>query len=86
MTKKTGTFSLTRKYVRILGRTHTGHVEFSFAIGEPDLMVELILPEAAFKEFCDANHVIFLTDNPNLPEADQDWAWSLRDATQQRFK
>ncbi|RTL47481.1 MAG: phenol hydroxylase [Rhodocyclaceae bacterium] len=80
-------FSLDKRYVRILGRTSTGHIEFSFAVGEPELMVELVLPEAAFKEFCEANRVIMLGDEAPKGEGDaREWDWSLRDATKQRFK
>lgn len=44
-------------FVRLRKIRGDGFVEFDFAIGEPDLSVELILPSAAFHEFCRANHV-----------------------------
>ena len=40
----------------------TGMVEFDFSIGDPELYVEMILPEQAFLEFCVTNSVRFLTE------------------------
>lgn len=84
---KTKVFSTDKKFVRVLGKTEKGLIEFSFSIGEPELSAELILPEDAFKEFCETNKVILLSDEaPDGQEENQDWSWSLRDATHQRFK
>ena len=44
-------------FVRLRKVRGDGFVEFDFAIGEPELSVELVLPVAAFHEFCRANHV-----------------------------
>jgi len=57
---------VTRKYVRI---TDAGDdfVEFDFAIGWPDLSVELVLPRAAFEEFCARNAVTFLDSGAGEP-------------------
>jgi phenol hydroxylase P0 protein len=55
-----------RRYVRVRN-THDGFVEFDFAIGDPQLYVELILTEGAFEEFCEANQVQIL----NEEEAEQ---------------
>jgi hypothetical protein len=41
-------------------RRPDGFIEFEFAIGDPELAVELMLPESAFHEFCLANEVIVL--------------------------
>lgn len=65
-------------------------VGFEFAIGEPALFVELMMPAAAFKEFCAVNQVTLLApegkqQNEN-GEQQNDWDWSLRKATHQRFK
>ena len=49
------------RFVRLRQVRADGFVEFDFAIGEPDLLVELILPVAAFHEFCRANQVIRIT-------------------------
>ena len=48
-------------YVWIAHRTEEGFVEFDFALGDPSLYVEMILPEEAFEEFCERNRVVFLT-------------------------
>ena len=50
-----------RRFVRFHRLTERGFVEFSFGIGSHDLMVDLVLPLAAFREFCRANHVVQLT-------------------------
>jgi phenol hydroxylase P0 protein len=54
---------VTRRFVRITARQHD-IVEFDFAIGWPELSVELVLPRAAFDDFCARNQVIFLDENP----------------------
>ena len=46
-----GRFDATKRYYRLRQVRDDGHVEFEFAIGEPDLSVELILPRAAFDDF-----------------------------------
>jgi len=47
----------TRRFVRVIEERTDGLVAFEFAIGWPELAVELLLPAAAFAEFCAANHV-----------------------------
>lgn len=73
----------TRKFVRVLG--HRGKeggpgrfVEFSFAIGDPELAVELILPESSFAQFCRDNEVTLLEGEAPRHEGDMDW--TLHDA------
>ncbi|HHN67211.1 MAG TPA: phenol hydroxylase [Thermopetrobacter sp.] len=56
------TFNPAARYVRITRVRDNGLVEFDFAIGEPTLYVELMLPRAAFDEFCERNAVTFLSD------------------------
>ena len=54
-----------------------------FAIGEPEVFVEMLLSPAAFTEFCATNQVDMLP--PRDPDAvPDDWDWRLADAT--RFK
>jgi phenol/toluene 2-monooxygenase (NADH) P0/A0 len=50
------------RYVRERERDGRGFVHFDFAIGDPELAVELILPAAAFADFCRRNHAIRLHD------------------------
>lgn len=49
----------TKRYVRVLERRADGLVSFEFSIGWPELAVELMLPAAAFDEFCCQNQVIW---------------------------
>lgn len=44
-------------WVEVLGATGSGLVEFSYCVGSSDLCVQLLLPEAAFKEFCLQNTI-----------------------------
>ena len=46
------------RYVRLKQVRPDGFVEFEFAIGSPDLAVELILPIDAYREFCRHNDAI----------------------------
>jgi phenol hydroxylase P0 protein len=45
------------RFVRVTERRPDGLVAFEFAIGWPELAVELLLPAPAFEEFCTANRV-----------------------------
>ena len=47
----------TRRYVRVTEERADGLVAFEFAIGWPELSVELLLPADAFEEFCATNRV-----------------------------
>ncbi len=78
-------FDVNQRYVRIINKRAGGLVEFEFSIGEPEMMVELVMPQDAFDAFCAHNHVVFLADKPAAPENDE-WSWNLRDATHQRFR
>lgn len=46
-----------RRYVRVTEHRADGLVAFEFAIGWPELCVELLLPAPAFAEFCATNRV-----------------------------
>ncbi|WP_424191871.1 phenol hydroxylase subunit [Ampullimonas aquatilis] len=74
-----------RRFVRVYGERSNGFVEFEFAIGEPEIFVEMILGREEFAEFCTTNAVELLSAR----DADlmtNDWDWKLSDATQTRFK
>jgi hypothetical protein len=47
-----------KRWVNVLRKTENGFVEFEFFVSDVDLCIELILPEAAFKEFCLNNHIV----------------------------
>lgn len=82
-TGQTTMFDATRRYVRVRARRSDGFIEFEFSIGDPDLAVELMLPESAFHEFCLANEVIVL----DPATSDQgDWVSRLNDASRQGFE
>lgn len=49
-----------KRWVRILRETENKFVEFEFFVSDQDLFVELILPVAAFRDFCTSNRVGFM--------------------------
>ena len=53
-----GAFDRLTKYIRVRSQPGERFVEFDFAIGDPDLFVELVLPRPAFEAFCQANSVV----------------------------
>lgn len=61
----------TRRYVRVRGQCH-GLVEFDFAIGEPELFVELLLSPEAFAEFCETQQAIVLDTPAAAPDPDSE--------------
>ncbi len=46
-----------KRRARVTAVTPPGFVQFEFSIGSLDLSVDLILPRAAFDEFCRSNKV-----------------------------
>ena len=50
------------RYVRVRDVIDDRFIEFDFAIGEPSLYVELVLPKDAFEAFCRHNNVTMMTD------------------------
>jgi len=80
---------LNRKFVRLIERRPDGFVEFEFAIGDPELYAEMLLPAEAYTSFCDSNKVTFLGPRPEAAEGEvegSDWNWNLHQATHQRFR
>ena len=49
-----------KKFVRVTGVRSARYVEFEFSVNDADLTVELILPFAAFEEFCALQEVVRL--------------------------
>ena len=70
-----------KRYVRVRKVIRDEFVEFDFAIGEPSLYVELVLPKSAFESFCQHNHVIMMTDEEaEAVEADMEkWRYGEPD-------
>ena len=54
------------RYVRVRRVVDEKFIEFDFAIGDPSLYVELILPKPAFDAFCEHNSVVIMTDEQAL--------------------
>ena len=52
------------RFVRVIERRADGLVAFEFSIGWPELAVELMLPAAAFDDFC-ARHEVIWRDAPS---------------------
>lgn len=82
-------FDPQRKFIRVLRSRPDGMVEFEFAVGEPGLFVEMVMPQAAFEQFCRDQSVT--PTHGALPEAaagtqDHEWDWSLRAAREQHFR
>lgn len=49
------------RYFRVRSPANARFVEFDFAIGDPSLFVELVMPPAAFESFCRSNEVVQMT-------------------------
>jgi len=94
-------FNPANKFVRVIELRKDGFVEFEFAIGEPELFCEMIMPASAFDEFCQINRVLFLDPHPcgeacdvkvgadgltDQQEGGLPWNWTMRDATHRRIK
>lgn len=62
-------------HVRILGTRAGKFIEFEFSLGDGLLAVELILPPAAFAEFCRARGADVLPPDPETAETVERMAW-----------
>ncbi len=69
-----------KRYVRITSRDRPGFVEFNFSLGDPALYLEMILPTAAFTEFCRDNQVTFLGDKEAAAVDKQQAKWQYGEA------
>lgn len=77
---------ISRRFVRVTGEHKNGFIEFDYAVGEPEVFVELVLPSDAFEDFCEINHVELLPSEHTLNDQKQDWEWRISDATKVRIK
>lgn len=50
-------------FVRVTGEQAGRFVEFEFAVGDPALSIEMILPRGAFDEFCARHGAVRLSDD-----------------------
>lgn len=55
-------FTALKRYVRVRQVVDDRFIEFDFAIGDPSLYVELVLPRPAFEVFCQHNRVEMMTE------------------------
>lgn len=89
MENKEAGVDLSRKFVRVIEHRKDGFVEFEFALGDPELFAEMLLPSAAYESFCQSNAVIVLEPRTAAEQAEangSDWNWNLHQATHQRFR
>lgn len=63
------------KYVRVRSEPDARFVMFDFAIGDPKLFVELVLPHKSFKEFCANNEVIPMSEVQMAINDDEEDKW-----------
>lgn len=67
------------RYIRVRSEPGDRFVEFDFAIGHPELFVELVLPRDAFDTFCRQNKVVHM-DSDMIREIDEDMVkWRFGD-------
>ena len=71
-------FNPEKKWVRCTRIRDDGMVEFEFAVGDPQLYVELLMTSAAFEEFCEMHRVTPTQANTDKPL--EVWDWNLRHA------
>lgn len=62
-------------YVRLLGTKRDTFVEFEFAIDDPELAVELVMPFDEFMEFCQRYEVTFLEPDGKAATAFEKLSW-----------
>lgn len=66
-------------FVRLLGTKRDTFVEFEFAIDDPELAVELVMPFGEFMEFCRRYGVEFLEPTPPAATAFEKLCWKNGD-------
>lgn len=71
MEQRLKTFNEYTRYIRVRSAPEDKFVEFDFAIGYPELFVELVLPRDAFKVFCEHNNVVHM-DSDMIRQVDDD--------------
>lgn len=55
-------FDQLTKYIRVRSEPDARFVMFDFAIGDPSLFVELVLPPESFAQFCANNDVVPMSE------------------------
>lgn len=79
MNSSTASFDQMTRFIRVRSEPDSRFVEFDFAIGHPELFVELVLPQEAFKTFCHHQRVVQM-DAAMCQTVDDDMAkWRFGD-------
>ncbi|MGI6409295.1 MAG: phenol hydroxylase subunit [Thiopseudomonas sp.] len=80
-TRPRQSFDELTKYIRVRSEEGSRFVEFDFAIGEPSLFVELVMPPEAFKHFCELNRVVHMTPEQMAAVDDELEKWRYGEDT-----
>jgi phenol hydroxylase P0 protein len=67
-----------KRFVRVTGVRSGRYVEFDFSVNDADLTVELILPAAAFEEFCALQEAVRLPPEAEVAGELEKLAWRAR--------
>lgn len=70
-----------KKFIRITGERDGKFIEFDFAIGDPSLFVELVLPKNAFDDFCQKNQVVEMTQEQKMQNDEEAQKWRYGNET-----
>lgn len=68
-------FDVNRRYVRFREIRPDGFVEFDFAIGDPELSVELVMLLRDYQDFCRAQDVTYLTREQGIALDSEQSKW-----------
>jgi phenol hydroxylase P0 protein len=82
-------WNIANRFIRIVQERDNGMVEFEFAVGEPSLFVEMVMPRPQFDEFCAQQGVkptYGRLPQQNADDAQHEWDWSLHDAREHHFR
>lgn len=63
------------KYIRVRSEPNARFVEFDFAINDPSLFVELIMPQSCFEEFCKRNQVVHMSEEQSQKNDQEAAKW-----------
>lgn len=72
-----------RKLVRVTG-TRNGLIEFEYGVGDLSMAIELMLPPAAFADFCAANAAEQVTEQRAAAASEEERAMGWRPSDVQR--
>ena len=66
---------INRKFTRLTGIRDNKYVEFDFAIDDPEIFVELVLPFEMYESFCEKNRVTILPPNDDVKDKYERLLW-----------